>query len=55
MKIVWKLLVVLGVLAAAATAVMMWMRSRKKNELEFDEDLCVWDEDECAEDNAIEE
>ena len=55
MKIIWKLLVVLGVLATAAAAVMMWMRSRKKNELEFDEDLCVWDEDACDEEEVVEE
>lgn len=46
MKVFWKLLVVIGVLSAAATAVMLWMSQRKKN-MEFDEECCVWDEDAC--------
>ena len=52
MKAIWKLLVVLGVLTTAAVAVMMWLRSRKKAEIEFDEDCCVWADDE---DEAVEE
>jgi len=54
MKIVWKLLVVLGVLATAAAAVALWMRSRKKD-VEFDEDCCVWEDDECNCEEGCEE
>lgn len=57
MKIFWSVLIVVGVLAAAAGAVYLWFRVRKKNELTED-DCCSWDEvpecEECCEDEAAE-
>ena len=55
MKIVWKLLVVLGVLAAAGAAVLLWMRERKHGCCGCDEeDVCTWD-DVCAECNGCDD
>lgn len=50
MKIVWKLLVVLGVVAAAGAAVLLWLRE-KKNREELEDECCTWD-DVCAECNG---
>ena len=49
MKVFWKLLVAIGVLAAAGAAVMLWLRQRKKRNICWEEDCCSWDDvcDEC--------
>ena len=51
MKIVWKLLVVLGVLAAAGAAVLLWLREKRNREEWSEDDCCTWD-DVCAECNG---
>ena len=49
MKVFWKLLVVLGIVAAAGAAVLLWLRAKKTQEEWSDEDCCSWDDvcDEC--------
>ena len=51
MKIFWKLMVVLGVVAAAGAAVLLWLRAKKNREEWEDDECCTWD-DVCEECNG---
>ena len=44
MKIFWSVLIVVGVLAAAAGAVYLWFRVRQNRMEITEDDCCSWDE-----------
>ena len=49
MKLIWKLLIALGVILAAGAAVLVWLHAKKKREEWLEDDCCTWEDvcDEC--------